>query len=185
MTRCSRSAGDLGWTGDPSNRWRAAYAGLPLTTAYAVLVACCVASFATGAEAAPTENQPPEKHMSVERRVSDELDTIANQIGTHASFDVSPRGVNLRPDALIAAALQRVVSERDVATSVLSPRLLHETDAFAAMVWIQCLTAIATPAAAKAVDAFLREAEQDGRWRGSFPGVRELRLLAGRVFGDW
>jgi hypothetical protein len=119
--------------------------------------------------------------MTAVEQANAALDAVAHQIATHAAFDISPRGVSLRPDPVLAASIRSVVDQAPGTVHPLSTRLLNETDVFAAIVWIECLVLIGGADAAQAIDAFLQEADRQARWQGGFPGMREIRLFAGRA----
>jgi hypothetical protein len=109
-----------------------------------------------------------------------ELDAIASAVKANAPFDVSPRGITFRPGEPLAAKLDGVVARRDAAVPALAARLESEHDALLSLVWSSLLVRIGTPAAHAAIDAFVESVVRDERWKGQFPGRREVLLFLGR-----
>jgi hypothetical protein len=108
---------------------------------------------------------------------SADLDRIADRVDHGPGFDVSPRGVSFRPDPELDALLDDL-GDDDV--PALKQRLQDAEDPLMAMTWVKALLAVATPAAAQAVDDYAETLDRHDPWRGGFPGRRELLLYLGR-----
>jgi hypothetical protein len=109
------------------------------------------------------------------------MQAIEQSLYETAPFDISPRGIGFRPDAVLSGQIDQLAASGDAATTLLVGRLASTDDPLLAIAWLYCLRQIATPAACAASDAALEFFQQRDRWAGQFPGLREVLLFAGRT----
>ncbi len=119
--------------------------------------------------------------MAESRDVEFQLQMIEQSLYETAPFDISPRGIGFHPDAELSRQIDRLADEGDAAAAVLVGRLASADDPLLAIAWLYCLRQIATPAARAGSDAALESFQQQDRWAGQFPGLREVLMFAGKV----
>jgi hypothetical protein len=107
------------------------------------------------------------------------LQAIEQSLYETAPYDISPRGIGFRPDAVLSGQIDQLAASGDAATTLLVDRLASTEDPVLAITWLYCLRQIATPAARAGSDSALEFFQQQDRWAGQFPGLREVLLFAG------
>lgn len=107
-----------------------------------------------------------------------ELDSLAGLLASEAPFDISPRGIGFRPGPEIRRRIESVCRRNDDTIRRLAARL-RASDPFESVLWISCLRQIPSHEATLAIDGFLQDLRDSGRWAEQFPGQREIELFAG------
>jgi hypothetical protein len=106
------------------------------------------------------------------------LDAIETSVRVTSPFDLSPRGVRIRPDADLTRAVDAFL-QRQSAVPALADRLEAAPDALMALFWLFVLKRARTASAEAAVASYVSRAERENRWAQGYPGIREIRLFLG------
>jgi hypothetical protein len=111
--------------------------------------------------------------------IEQRLDAIREAFRTTGAFDISPRGVRVRPDAATESAIGELRELGEAAVDAVAERLRRASDPFEALMWLYALAALGTPEARAAMESFVKAIESEGRWRNETPGLRDIKLFAG------
>jgi hypothetical protein len=117
---------------------------------------------------------------SMTETLDSQLDEIRAMMRDTAPFDISPRGIRVRPGEAMLAKIDAFVAQGEVAQETLVKRLNQEADPFALLIWLYSLKQFQSPGAEAAIEAFAQRLERGAILENEFPGKREILLFLGR-----